>query len=322
MEPNWLIDLLKMLAIVIGLVVAGINIYKFFWKAPSEREGSMAENHAVNTTVDVTVNIAARFVNLFNSHGVHRHQIPTFFDHGLSIHTCATDDELLKHITPEMLSDAAELFGVSLDWLQGASTEIYEVPDFYKYPEKFNEYLVNLKTKRPAADFHAYALIGKNKKFGQDKHDGLIIITEIIGEINERPIYRYHLSGKWIVSYWKCRGCFTACCALLFKQRIYPVGIYVEGEWLSKVIDGHCLLEYNYVDMGGMVNVPGKGRWAVNELIEIPKTFIDGVRAEHNNFGLKSALSLWLELSDYMDIEDGSHQQVKTTFQRELESID
>jgi|GEM_PF-7100564 len=41
-------------------------------------------------------NVATRVVAIFEAHGVHRNQIPTFFDHGLTLLHCSTDEELLK----------------------------------------------------------------------------------------------------------------------------------------------------------------------------------------------------------------------------------
>jgi hypothetical protein len=47
-----------------------------------------------------TSNIATRLVVLFESHGVHRNQIPELFGHGLDIPSCESNEKLLEKITP------------------------------------------------------------------------------------------------------------------------------------------------------------------------------------------------------------------------------
>ncbi|PKM20088.1 MAG: hypothetical protein CVV11_00805 [Gammaproteobacteria bacterium HGW-Gammaproteobacteria-15] len=56
--------------------------------------------------------------------------------------------ELSKQLTPEILQQASSLFGVRQDWLECVSDKIYNVPDFYKHPEKFDQYITEL-SKQP-----------------------------------------------------------------------------------------------------------------------------------------------------------------------------
>jgi hypothetical protein len=181
-------DIQELLKWILGICVAGITIYKFFRKAPSEKES--------NPTNDIPETIATRFVALFESHGVHRNQIPEYFDHGLDIPSCTTDEELLEKITPEIINDAVKLFGVNKDWLEGSSLEVYDIPDFYKHPEEFEQYLIELLKNTSVDKFSAYALISE-KKVMNFYNDSLLVIAEPIGEVNQREIYRYHLLGNW-----------------------------------------------------------------------------------------------------------------------------
>lgn len=48
--------------------------------------------------------IASRFVLLFERHGIHRNQIPRFFDHGLTLADVAGDDRLLRAVGPISLA--------------------------------------------------------------------------------------------------------------------------------------------------------------------------------------------------------------------------
>ena len=169
-------EIIKLIGIVIAILVALTSLFKFFWKAPSEKEIKQAEDNPET--------IATRLVALFESHGVHRYQIPEFFDHGLDISSCASDEKLIDKITPEIINDAVVLFGVNKDWLEGSSNEIYDIPDFYKHPERFEHYLVELLKNKSADRFSSYVLTSNEKLVGA-YYDALFVIAEPIGEINQ-----------------------------------------------------------------------------------------------------------------------------------------
>lgn len=88
--------------------------------------------------------VASRFVKLFEKHGVHRNQIPRFFDHGLTLADAADDEKLLIKLTPETLHAAAELFTVRLEWLEGVDNKISTSPMiFINLPESMPSLLTN-----------------------------------------------------------------------------------------------------------------------------------------------------------------------------------
>lgn len=76
--------------------------------------------------------VASRFVRLFESHGVHRNQIPRFFDHGLTALDMLDDDSLLAKLDEALLEDACVRFAVRREWLDGADAQVHPCHDFYK----------------------------------------------------------------------------------------------------------------------------------------------------------------------------------------------
>lgn len=311
-------EIIKLIGIVIGGLVALTTLYKFFWKAPSEKETKQDEIKAET--------IATRFIALFESHGVHRNQIVEFFGHGLDIPSCATDEKLLEKITPKIIADAANLFGVNKDWLEGSSKKIYEIPDFYKHPEKFEHYLIELLKNTPTNkdQLYAYALTSE-KKSTAEYYDSLLVITEPIGEINQREIYKYHLLGRWKIQYWKSRAYFAACCALLHKYEIYSGGKIVKQNWLNSVYEGRELLEYDYNDRHGGVNFPIVGSWVVSDFIEMPDNYLKGLNTKDGH-SVNLALELWLDLSEkgYMRCfpeDEAFHAGVEQEFKKRLEEL-
>jgi|TARA_R110002060_G_scaffold68010_4_gene76680 hypothetical protein len=304
-------DFINILKWILGICVAAITIYKFFRKAPSEIETEIKSE-----------TIATRLVALFESHGVHRNQIPEFFGHGLDIPSCASDDKLLEKITPEIISQAAALFGVNKDWLEGSSKEIYSIPDFYKHPEEFESYLVELLESAKADKFSAYSLISE-KKVMNAYNDSLIVIAEPIGEINQREIYRYHLLGSWGIHYWKSRAYFTACCALLYKHDLLVTGQIVKRNWVSEIYEGQTFLEYDYTERYGGVNFPTVGSFIVSDFVEMPDNYLKGMDTEQGR-AIPLALSMWLSLSEngYMRCfpkDEGFHAGVEKDFKKKLE---
>jgi hypothetical protein len=285
-------ETIKLIGIVIAILVALTSLFKFFWKAPSEKENKLTE--------DIPETIATRLVALFESHGVHRNQIPEFFDHGLVISSCASDEKLLEKITPEIIHDAVVLFGVNKDWLEGSSKEIYDIPDFYKHPERFEQYLVELLKNTSKDKLFAYAITTpSNKKLMNDEndYDSLFVIAESIGEINQREIYKYHLLGHWGIRYWKSRACFAACCALLYKHGISVAGKVVERHWLNEIDEGLKLLDYDFTERFGGIDIPSVGMWIVSEFVEIPDKYLEGMDTEQGR-AIPLAISKWLDLNE------------------------
>lgn len=304
---------------VLSAISAGIAIVLALWGV-AKAAPKVVKNFTGRTkqaTSHSPYTVAQRFVALFESHGVKRNQITGFFGHDLTIGKLATDEELTNHLTPEILKDAALLFGVNQDWLEGASETIYEVKDFYKHPEDFEHFLqlfLNRKDK-----FFCYVLNAQYETAKNNQYDGIILLEETIAEINGRPVYRYHFCGKWLMGYWKSRGYLAACCALLFKYGFHPIGKNVSQTWLVEVTNGTQLMQYDYESPG--LALTHTATWYVDEFIEKPDRYLQGVDPEMDKFGFKAALSLWLELSQkgYMDcFNDGTHQKLIHAFKKKL----
>jgi len=271
-----------------------------------------------------TGTLSSRFIALFESHGVHRTQITEFFDHGLNIPTCTSDDELLKKLTPKIIDDAVKLFGVNKDWLEGSSKEIYDIPSFYKHPEEFEAYLIELLKSTTADKLFAYALTTR-KKLMNEFSDSLLVISEPIGEINQREIYRYHLLGDWGIHYWKSRAYFTACCALMYKHGLSVAGKVVEQKWLSDICEGHRLLEYDFSERYGGVSFPSVGSWIVSDFVEMPAKYLKDMNTEQGR-AIPLALTKWLDLSEkgYMRCfpeDEAFHAGVVNEFKKKVKEL-
>ncbi|WP_339724129.1 hypothetical protein [uncultured Paraglaciecola sp.] len=309
-------DFIKIVAVICTCIGTSIAVYRFFRKAPSEKEAKQAE--------DIPETIATRLVALFESHGVHRNQIPEFFGHGLDIATCGSDEKLLDKITPEIINDAVVLFGVKKDWLEGSSKEIYDIPDFYKHPEEFEQYLVELLKNTPKDKLFAYALTS-NKNLMRNDDDSIFVIAECIGELNQRKIYKYHLLGRWGIHYWKARAYFAACCSLFYKHGLLVAGKTVDYKWILDMCSGEKLLSYDFSEQYGGISLPAVKTWIVSDFVEIPEKYLEGMDTERGA-AIPFALCKWLDLNEkgYMRCTSGHedfHADVVDFFRKKINLI-
>lgn len=241
-----------------------------------------------------TVTIATRFIQLFESHGVHRNQIPRFFGQGLKISDVKDDEALLSVLNDNLLDSAAELFAVQREWLDGADEQIYPLHDFYKHPEEFEEFIDSVKNG--AESVYGVLICAKT-----DRHetDALIIIEEQVGSVGDRPIYRYHICSNWIFSYWKCRAYIAACVAIAWKRKVFISGRKVSINLVRRFKGGKSFLDRSDGD-----SLPTGGEhWYPEDMSDTPEVFLDGIK--EGDFGRCLALHLWLDLEEkgYMNAE-------------------
>lgn len=139
--------------------------------------------------------------------------------------------------------DAAELFGINLEWSHGASEETFKVHYFHKSPEECVHFFSKLKAK--GNELSGYAL-RPDKLSSIDGYDSAIVIIENIGQINDRQIQRLHIFGGWVHSYWKCRGYYAACASIAMNNDVWLIGKTCKHKWLSKFSSGEVLPVYDF----------------------------------------------------------------------------
>lgn len=140
--------------------------------------------------------------------------------------------------------------------------------------------------------------------------------NEEIGMLNDRAIERLHILGGWVFSYWRSRAYLTACASIALNNDIWLIGKECDDAWLKTFCAGEEIPKYDF-DYGGF-NFNTSKTWYVDEFIEQPEKYINGVSPEQDDFGLHSAISKWLELeaSGYMSIDKYSNRiKIRTQFE-------
>ena len=282
---------------MLGEVVSAISIWDRLVRAWKIRKTPKPET------------IATRFVQVFEQHGVHRNQIPRFFDHGLVLADVQDDTALLSKLTEEMLIDVCELFAIRREWLDGASDQIHPTHDFYKWPEEFAKFLDELKQNNTDGRLIGILVAPSDNK----RHaNALIVLQETIGFVGDRPIYRFHLCNNGYFAYWKARAYLAACIAAAWKRNVYIHGIYRETAFIKTLEEGYTLLGWG--DDGGWGL--GHRQWDPEYMAYDPQLYLEGVAPETDNFGITSALSLWLELAK-KGLMDTGHSPSIEAFENE-----
>lgn len=144
--------------------------------------------------------------------------------------------------------------------------------------------------------------------------EALLILEEVIGNVGEKPIYRYHLCNGWMFTYWKAHAYLTACIAIAWKRKAYIHGTYASKVAIKALSEGETLLGWK----GEGIQCGGIKRWDPEDMALRPDVFLNGVDPEIDNYGLIAGLSLWLQLEEQGLMDTGSGTNARFLFQQEL----
>lgn len=255
--------------------------------------------------------VAARFVRLFEAHGVHRNQIPRFLGYGLTLKDVQNDESLLAKLDEDMLTSTCTRFAIRREWLDGAEPQAHPYHDFYKYPGEFLRFLDDLIASNPEGYMRGI-LIAPNERAWDA--EALLILQETIGYVGDKPIFRHHLCNNWVFSYWKARAYLTACVAIAWKRKVYIHGISKPVNIIEPLAYGETLLGWQ----GEGIWKLGHVAWHPEDMALQPDKFLDGIDPEEENFGIKSGIRLWLDLEEKGFMGAGIRTDAKKLFQQEL----
>lgn len=233
--------------------------------------------------------VAGRFVFLFETHGVHRNQIPRFLGHGLTLADMQDDASLLGRLDEPLLEAVCNQFAVRRKWLDGASAQAHPCHNFYKQPDAFVGFIEKLLADNPDADMSGLLVAPERPEADAV---ALLFLKESIGTVDDELIYRYHLCNNWVFSYWKARAYLTACVAIAWRYKVYVHGVYASAKEIGHLAAGETLMGWQGKGFQGL----GFRRWYPDDMALKPEVFLKDVDPERQRFGWRSALDLWLDL--------------------------
>lgn len=235
--------------------------------------------------------LAQRFLRLFAAHGVHANQIPRFFGQGLALRDVQSAEELARCLTDEHLAAACALFGVRRSWLERGEGQAHELHHFYLQPESFGAFLDALPAVRSGQGLQMNAkLLVAGMETRQE--ESMMLLDEPIGELNDDVIYRRHCIDAGPLGYWKARVSTAALLAQLARRQVLVRGRRCPPAAVTQLL--------RTVDLPSAEALEAlclrAGRLEVEDWLLEPEALLEGVDPERDQFGVKSALQLWLEL--------------------------
>jgi hypothetical protein len=139
--------------------------------------------------------VAERLLQLFSDHGVEAAQIPRLLPE-LKLDDLQSPPRLLAALTPALLDQAAQLFGIRIEWLEGIDEEIYPYLATYKQPRTLLDHLASICTHRDGRIDSPLRVLTTTMQLdsGDDRQQLLApILVEAVADLgNEQTVHRYH----------------------------------------------------------------------------------------------------------------------------------
>jgi hypothetical protein len=186
--------------------------------------------------------VSDRFQFVFQSHGVEVAQIPRLMT-CINLNDLSTPDHLLAVLTPGIIDQAAQLFKIRTQWLEGVEDQIYEYLGTYKEPKELLSHIARL-TYPPGGKRHfPLRVLTTSMQLDRnaDRHQILApVLLEPITELGDEMIYRYHVyrdGFDW--NHYPSRIELKAIARILFYNLGTPVPLFqiTEAE-MEEVLEG------------------------------------------------------------------------------------
>lgn len=178
---------------------------------------------------DTVGNVAGRFLQAFQDHGVEASQIPRLLPQ-IKLDDLQSPAKLLAALTPAILDTTARLFGIRIQWLEGVEDQIYDGLWTYKQPVRLLEHLASLHTTDDQWIFCPLRVLTTTRKLDRNNAGRQFlapILVEKIAEVGEEEIYRYHIyqdGFDW--DYWPTRIELKVMARLVYQRLGVGVPLY------------------------------------------------------------------------------------------------
>jgi hypothetical protein len=154
---------------------------------------------------DPVEQVAVRFVELFDAHGVEVTQIPRLIPE-ITLAQLASPKDLLAGLTGSVLHKACVLFGIRREWLEGQGDVIYDCGYCYKSPERFFAELKQLSSPATIAPVRAVATVDSLDYRSSAVQRVELVMVETAAWIGDQEIERFRVfTDGWDWRYPECR---------------------------------------------------------------------------------------------------------------------
>ena len=181
--------------------------------------------------------VVRRFLDLFQAHGIAHPQIQRFLPQ-ITLENLAPD-QLAAVLTNETIDQAATLFGVRREWLEGTDQQIYEPRYCYKVPRRFFQDLAQWQINLEAFSVRALHC-GDLDNTSSREQTVVLIVVEPIAKVGDKEICRYRIyHDAWDWGHLPCRLQLKATARLIHLGWQTPVPLYrVQQRVLERICAG------------------------------------------------------------------------------------
>ena len=181
--------------------------------------------------------VAARFLELFQAHGIAPVQIQRFLPQ-ITLDRLAPD-RLEAALTNETLEQASFLFDVRREWLEGITGQMYEPLYCYKAPHRFFENLAGWRIRPQTFAVHALCCSELDNASPREQPVALVVV-ERIDRLGDEEICRYRVyHDEWDWAHPACRLQLKAVARLFHLGWQTPVPLHrVQRRVLEAVRSG------------------------------------------------------------------------------------
>lgn len=216
---------------------------------------------------DTVANIPRRFLQAFLAHGVEASQIPRLLPQ-IKLEDVQSPEKLLAALTPEILDQTAQLFGIRSQWLEGIEDQVYSGFYAYKRPRKLLDHIAPLCLSDDQwLNFPLRVLATTLNLDRNNSAQQLLvpIVVERIAELGEEEIFRHHIyTDGFDWSYLPARVELKAVARLLFKKAGIGVPLYpVSPKQMDDLLEGRAFPR-QYLD-GPLLTTPSLEDFALSK---------------------------------------------------------
>jgi hypothetical protein len=202
--------------------------------------------------------VAARFLNLFEAHGVAASQIPRFVP-SINLSALNTVESLLPSLTPAVLDEVAQFLGIQRAWLENTTDRIYQTHTCYKQPEALFEQLGQLKYETHSCPVRALTSFRWLDMKTDIEQQLALVLVEKLAKVEDVDqiwdIERYHIfCDSWDWTYLPCRIQLKAMVRVIDQIVNERVPLYqVDARQLKAICEGR-LVPRQLVNRGLLTN--------------------------------------------------------------------
>ncbi len=166
--------------------------------------------------------LADRFIEIFESHGIHPNEIPRCVpeEYEISLKDLSNQEYLIAKLTPSLIDWVCSTFNIRREWLEVDDNYIYQTKNYYKNEHSLLRMLKSLKEEYfDDLRVIAYKDVKELNCSGERPQKINLLIVVPVLKIDGKVIQKYiPTSTHWDWGYWRSRYQFKGITRTCYKK--------------------------------------------------------------------------------------------------------